>query len=479
MKKYFLFKLLLIPIAVVSFVLPALADEPKPSESKDLNFTAGGEIRLRQEIWTNVTSLDTNNAAKYKDRDFIRMKMSLWGKVDVGKNFDAFAKITSEPRYYLGPYHPSLTGYTSGQYFDQDEVFFDNLYVSGKKLFNGLVDLRVGRQDFMAPDDIYGEGFLIFDGTPADGSRSFYFNAAKARINFTNDNSVDLVYVTDMDTDSMLPLVHPAVSGSGYISNKHMLTTSHEQAVIVYGRNRFGNIVTFDPYYIYKIEDGFLTNPRLKLHTFGGRVTVNYDNWKVRGELAYQFGQYDSNSAYKDGIDRTGLGGYLFFGRQFKDIMWKPEIELGGVYYSGDDPSDSSNKRKAFDPLFSRAPLWNDLYCYTLTSENSSKYANGVPGYWTNVAILMLKAKANITNATALSLVYQYLMAPQKTSGLDSSMFSNNSRDRGHLPSAVLNQKIMKNLDGLLQFEYFMPGKFYASTAKDAIFLKWQLTYKF
>ena len=24
---------------------------------------------------------------------------------------------------------------------------------------------------------MYGEGFLIFDGTPSDGSRSFYFNA--------------------------------------------------------------------------------------------------------------------------------------------------------------------------------------------------------------------------------------------------------------------------------------------------------------
>jgi|WetSurMetagenome_2_1015567.scaffolds.fasta_scaffold00320_22 hypothetical protein len=467
-------------VTAVLFALPVYADQTAPAEEQtDLKFSAGGSIRLRQEIWTNTVALGTNQTSQ-KDRNYFRLRVSLWGQADVGKYFDAYARITTEPKYYLGPYHPGITGESHGQYTDQDEVFADNIYISGKKLFNGLVDFRVGRQDFLSPDDMYGEGFLIMDGTPGEGSRSFYFNAAKVRFNITKENSVDLVYINDPDTDTFMPSLHPRITGNPlYIGGRKLLTASHEQAVVVYGRNKFGKMFTFDPYYIYKIEDGFLTNPRLKLHTFGGRVTANYEGWRAKGELAYQFGKYDSNRTYTEGIDRTGLGGYAFFGRKFEETPGKPEIDIGAVYYSGDNPNDNSNKRTAFDPLFSRFPSWNELYVYTLVPENSARYANNIPGYWTNMVIYMIKGKVNVTKTTALTLTYQYLMAAETTSGLSSSEFSNKSKDRGHLPTAILNQNIMKNLDGMLQFEYFVPGKFYASNTKDAIFFRWQLMYKF
>jgi hypothetical protein len=483
-------RILLLFILFVSFlVIPAYADEPAKTEapnSLDLKLTAGADLRLRQEIWTNTVFLGTINPATHgpwqNDRNFFRLRASVWAKLEYEKMFDAYAKVTTEPKYYGGPYHPMLVGDTHGQYWDQDEVIADNLYISGKKLFNGLIDFRVGRQDFLSPDDIYGEGFLIMDGTPGDGSRTFYFNAAKMRVNFTKDNSVDLVYINDGQTDRFMPSMHPSIRPTNnalYTDSLRWLSTSHEQGFMIYGRNRFEKIATFDPYYIYKIEDGFGTNPRLKLHTVGGRATVSYKGWRAKAEVAYQFGQYDSNSTYSHGIDRTGLGGYAFVGRKFDELPGKPEIDIGVVYYSGDDPKDPSDKRKAFDPLFSRFPSWNELYVYTLIPENSARYANSIPGYWTNLGIGMVKAKVNITSTTVLNLTYQYLMAPQKTSGLTTSMFSNSSRDRGHLPTAILTQKIMKNLDGMLQFEYFVPGKFYASNAKDAIFFRSQLQYKF
>jgi|WetSurMetagenome_2_1015567.scaffolds.fasta_scaffold00042_10 hypothetical protein len=488
---------LLLLLAVLVFALPAYSDPIEPSKAQaetsssptfidlaDTKFSAGGSIRLRQEIWTNTVFLGAKNSATggpfQYDRDFFRLRVSLWGQADIGKNFDVYAKLTTEPKYNLGPYHQTVVGESHGQYTDQDEVIVDNLYITGKKLLNGVLDVRVGRQDFMSPDDIYGEGFLIMDGTPGDGSRSFYFNAAKFRFNITPQNSVDVVYITDSDTDTLMPSLHPAISGNSlYISNRRLLNTSHEQGVILYSRNKFSDIATFDPYYIYKVEDGFLTNPRLKLHTFGGRATVNYKGWRAKGELAYQFGEYDKSSVYPDGIDRTGLGGYFFFGRKFEEVPGKPEIDLGVVYYSGDNRNDGANKRSAFDPLFARFPSWNELLVYTLIPENSAKYANGVPGYWTNLAIAMIKGKVGISKTTALTATYQYLMAPEKTSGLNPDMFSNDSRDRGHLFTGILTQNIMKNLDGMLQFEYFIPGKFYAANTNDAVFFRWQLQYKF
>jgi hypothetical protein len=493
-------RLFLLLITVIVFALPVYADQAESlkstdtttdktkEKSKDLNlsdvkFSVGGDLRLRQEIWTNTVYLGARNAdgsPKQYDRNFFRLRVSLWGKADIGENFDIYARLTSEPKYYWGLYHPPMTGQSHGQYTDQDEIIGDNIYISGKKLFNGLVDFRVGRQDFMSPDDIYGEGFLLMDGTPGDGSRTFYFNAAKLRLNITKNNSIDFVYIDDPEIDRFLPSLHPAMTGNGlYKDNLKLLTASHEQGFMVYGRNKFDKIATFDPYYIYKIEDGFGTNPRLKLHTFGGRATVTYDGWRAKGELAYQFGKYDSNTSFPHGIDRTGLGGYFFFGRKFDEVPGKPEIDIGGVYYSGDDPKDPSDKRKAFDPLFSRFPSWNELFIYTIIPETAVKYSNGIPGYWTNTMIGMINGKVNITQTTRLALSYQYLMAAQKTAGLTSIMFSNNSRDRGHLGTAILTQQIIKNLTGMLQFEYFIPGEFYASNTKNASFFRWQLQYKF
>jgi hypothetical protein len=485
MKRRSILLLFLILLNAMLLALPVYSEETATTGSKDLKFTAGADIRLRQEIWPNTVflgSLKANGTSYQYDRNFFRLRLSVWGKAELGEHFDAFARITTEPRYYLGPYHPTMTGpgtSTVRQYTDQDEVIVDNLYVSGKKLFDGLVDMRLGRQDFLAPEDIYGEGFLLIDGTPGDGSRTFYFNAAKARLNITKQNSIDFLYINDPETDRFMPSLHPEVTGNSlYSGGKRLLNSSSEQAAVIYSRNKIGKMFTFDPYYIYKIEDGFGINPRLNLNTFGGRVTFNSEGWRAKAELAYQFGEYDSSSAYPQGIDRTGLGGYGFVGYKFNNTPGKPEFDLGAVYYSGDDPNDPSNKRKAFDPLFSRSPYWNELYVYTLVPETAAKYSNGIPGYWTNMIIYMAKGKVELTKTTALTMSYQYLMSAEKTSGLDPLRYSNDSRDRGHLGTAVLSHQIMKNLTGMLQFEYFAPGNFYTSNTKDAIFFRWELRYR-
>ena len=53
----------------------------------------------------------------------------------------------------------------------------DNLYVNWDRPAGFPVSFRVGRQDLT-----YGRGFVILDGTPLDGSRSVYSDAAKMTI---------------------------------------------------------------------------------------------------------------------------------------------------------------------------------------------------------------------------------------------------------------------------------------------------------
>lgn len=417
----------------------------------------GSSFRLRQEVWDNVVALDTLPSASAKDRDFFRLRISGWGKVSFTKDISFYTKLTTEPKYQIGSYRVNA----KGDKLDEDELIFDNIYADFKNIFGAPVDFRIGRQDFLGPDG-FGEGFLLLDGTPGDGSRSFYFNAVRLTWRITRGNSLDFVYITDTKTDTYLPVLHPG--------NKKQLTASNEKGFVVYSKNKIGDNFNLEPYYIYKIEDSFGATPKLKLNTIGARAVFSQNRWTVKGEFAHQFGEYDS------GRDRTGNGGYFFVGRKYPDITLKPEFELGFVYLSGDDPS-TRNKHEGWNPLFSRAPNWNELIIYTMINE-TIRDAGPIPGYWTNMLIYKAGGKVSFSENTGLSAAYSYLGADEKTVGLNPAMFSNDGKGRGHMLQGMLTHKFNKNFDGFLQLEYFMPRSFYNDNAKNALFFRWQLMYR-
>jgi hypothetical protein len=453
MGKKLFFTVFLGLVASIFFVTTAYAD---------IAFDYGASIRLRQEIWDNVIDLGTSQA----DRNFFRLRMSLWGKADFTKDIGAYAKLTTEPKYYLGPYR------FNDKKVEIDEIVFDNLYFKANNIFGLPVDVKIGRQDFLGPD-MYGEGFIFLDGTPGDGSRTFYFNAAKIKWRIAGKHSLDFLLISDPRTDIYLPSVHSAVSGSsGYYNNKKVLTASMEKAAAVYGNFKLIESLSVEPYYVYKTEDPVGTNPKLKLNTVGARAVFNLNNWTLRGEFAHQFGSYDG------GRDRDANGGYFFFGRKYDNVALKPSFDLGYVYLSGNkNPQSKTDSHTGWDPLFSRAPFWNELIIYTLISETAND-GGPIPGYWTNLHLLMAKFKMQFSQKTDLTLTYQYLLADQKTSGLNTAVYSNNGKERGHLPTAMLNHKFTKQLDGFLQLEYFIPGNFYSDNARNATFFRWQLQYK-
>jgi len=418
----------------------------------EIKVTEGAAFRLRQEIWDDVVGLDITRTGSSADRNFFRLRYQVWARADFDPNFGVYLRLAGEPKYHIGPFRVN----PQGSKYEENELLFDNLYFDAKNVFGLPVDLRIGRQDFIGT---FGEGFLIMDGTPGDGSRTFYFNAAKATVKINDKNNFDLVYITDTTRDIYMPVIHTP--------QKVQLNTSNEQAFVVYGRSKVTENITVEPYYMYKQENEFGTTPKLKLNTVGARAVVSLGSgWKFGGEFATQFGDYDDGGKWDD---RTGNGGYIFVGRKYENVGLKPEFDLRFVYLSGDDKG-TTDKNETFDPLFSRNPYWNELLVYTLIPEQ------GIAGYWTNLEILKASVKLNFSPATALNLAYQYLWAPEK-SGLTSAMFGT-GKERGHLPTAIMTHKFSKNLDGMLQLEYFIPGSFYADKADNATFFRWQLQYK-
>ncbi len=443
----------------------------------ETTFTSGAAFRLRQEIWDDVVTLDTSNTGSAADRNFFRLRTQLWARADFNPKFGVYARLVNEMKYFDGPFtnfkanndtpvQPDPTRY------DPDEVVIDNLYFDAKDVFGLPVDVRIGRQDFLGPD-MYGEGFLLMDGTPADGSRTFYFNAAKLRWKINGKTSLDFVYIDDPKTDVFLPSIHPSVDGGLYVDNKKLLTASREQAFVLYGRSKVTDNVSVEPYYIYKTEQSFGTIPKLRLNTFGARAVAALNGgWKFGGEFATQFGDYNSGGKWND---RTGNGGYIFVGRKYENVGLKPEFDLRYVYLSGDD-TGTTDKNETFDPLFSRNPYWNELLIYPLLNETANFGGGGIPGYWTNIEILKASLTLNFSPQTSLLLAYQYLWAPEN-SGLTTAMFGT-GKERGHLPMAILSHKFSKSLDGMAQLEYFIPGSYYASSADNATFFRLQLQYR-
>lgn len=417
-----------------------------------LDTTYGVLLRLRHEIMEKNFYLNT---VEKPDRDFLRIRPSVFVKFDYEKKYDLMIKLTNEMKYYLD----FAASYRSNDHFyDPDELLFDSLYITFYNAFGFPVDVRVGRQDIML-----GDGFLVWEGTPGDGARTVFFNAIRGTVKFSKSHNVDLIYLSDPRTDTHLTILYDDIYG------KKILNSSDEQAFIVYSHNQLNDNILIEPYCIYKREEAFGSTPKLDLKTFGGRAVLQSTPWTIKGEFAYQAGEYDN------GLSRRAFGGHAEAGVKLEKVMLRPEFEVGFVTLSGDDPG-TAGKVEAWDPLFSRWPIWSDLFAYTLFPETG--FYGETPAYWTNLHIYRVSVKFNFTPQTNFQIGYNYLRSNELTN-IASPMFSNNSKERGHLPQAKLYHIFGKNTEGFLQIEYFIPGDFYGPTADNALFFRWQLNLKF
>jgi hypothetical protein len=458
MKKRGIIRVVLLLVVCLLFVTSAYAETTT---------SYGANFRLRQETWDNLFKFQELDPATQKpnnDDNYWRLKTSLWFKADVDKQYIFYTKLTNEARYFMDT--SNTTSRPNG--FNKDEIIFDNLYASANNIAGLPVDVTIGRQDLMT----YGEGFLIMDGTPVDGSRTYYFNAAKGVVKFGENSSVDLIWIADQAFDRALPSLHDDNSQLPY-GGKRQLNTTDEQAAVAYGRIKFSESLNIEPYYIYKREQATAApfaegaTAELKLNTVGARAVYDIGSrWKVRGEFAHQFGRYDN------GDERIGDGGYAYISRKYEDIALKPSFELGGAYLSGDNPN-TANKVEGWDPLFSRWPWLSELYVLSYGTET------GVVGYWTNLLLYRASFKLVLDPESTLELSYNYLGANENSHLASATIFSTDGKKRGDLIQAKLTHKFSKAVDGYLLVEDFVPGNYYIDTNRDnAMFIRWELQWK-
>jgi hypothetical protein len=347
---------------------------------------------------------------------------------------------------------------------------FDNLYVQAEKPGGLPLKLKLGRQDI-----VLGNGWLMLDGTPLDGSRTIYFDALRATW-ASGHNTLDAI-VLKQNSRTSLTL-------DGKTEDQ---TEQNEKGLVLYLRNKFSAATTLDGFYFYKdnqfasgsaaggskrANNGF-TIPILgpggvavdisdegHINALGGRIESQYSpNWKLRAEAAAEWGR-------RNGKDMRAFG---FNGRATRSLggAWNSRINLGYEYLSGDDPNTTS-RNEAFDPLWGRWPQWSELYGpYSYGAETRT-------GETTNLHRLNLGWVAQVDPKAELSLDYHALFADENTKC--GGGFSCSDTFRGNLFTTWLRVKYDKHISGHLLAEYFMPGDYYVAPKGDnAYFLRAEL----
>ncbi|TFH64169.1 MAG: hypothetical protein E4G91_06650 [Candidatus Zixiibacteriota bacterium] len=393
--------------------------------------------RVRIEATNNATTLDNDAQA---GSSYLRNRTSVMLQAFPSLRWEVAAKLTNELRYYFVPE-------TKGM--NWDDVFFDLLYIKCDSLGGRPVTVTLGRQNISL-----GEGFLVMDGGPLDGSRSAYFNAININWQFNPKNNLTLIYANQPEQNDLLPIIH---------DQDKALVEQPEQAFIAYYSSHLKS-TALQAYAMRKNIGATSTKRSASVNCVGSYVQVPATSrLTVTGELAAQIGK-------RAGADQQAFGGYVY--AEYKTgwpVHFPRTFTLGTLYLSGDNPT--TDKYEGWEPMFGRWPKWSDLYIYTLVRETGA-------AYWTNFASIFAKTSIVVVPDLTLSFDLHHLLVPQKADP-ETSFPGGRGKNRGNLLIGKLTYQMNKHVSGQILWENLDPGNYYFDGADDCAWMRMEFLLKF
>ncbi|UCD85181.1 MAG: alginate export family protein [Deltaproteobacteria bacterium] len=433
-------------ILVIFFSVSSFAsDELGETEEWELgDVTVGGDIRIQGIATKNVTDLEDDiykpQEVDLDNSEFLRHRTRVWLDVDLWDDARAYIRLAAEPTWGIPDESLSI----------EHLIVIDNSYIQLSELFGTPVSVRFGRQDLA-----YGEGFLVKEGTPADESRTSYFDAIKI--------SADLGYSTTGDifaakiNENWKQDVYYGVSRDDedlygiYLTNKY-LKDHHAE---LYGLHR---------------EHLHMNTTAIGLRVSGKIIApLSYG-----AEYAQQFGKYNGRLTLSDFVeqdaDRNAWGWYGHASYQ-PDLPFKPLFKLGCYMTSGDDRG-TSDTYEQWDSFYSEWPKYSELYLYTNQDHFSYEGLDTEEGAWGNMLILEAKASVEPIEDLTVTLKECIFRANEENGPGDGS-------NRGNNPQLLIGYKLTDNVSTSLLGEYFLPGDYYAEEADNAYLTQFQLYARF
>ncbi|MHB8054625.1 MAG: hypothetical protein ACYDH3_05205 [Candidatus Aminicenantales bacterium] len=427
----------------VLWMIPFLTAEDPPQKTPEPSaWKFSFSERIRQESSDNVSSLDESRA---DSSSYLRMRTSLAADWKPSKDLEFYLRLTNESKYYLSPKSdPKLK-----VNYSLHEVVIDNLFAKWTRPAGLPISLTLGRQDLRM-----GEGFVIFDGGPGDGSRTAYFNGARADFHIDAANMLTAFYVKQPRTDEFLPRLNDV---------GQILVEQAEEGFGLYHSGGFGK-TKIEAYFFRFNREPYSLSSGARFQTAGGRVQIPFAaRLSLTAEGALQFG--------KQGAERkTGAGGYIHLDYATGATGALPAaFTLGGICLSGDDPA-TADKYEGWDPVFGRWPKWSESFIYLLAKETRV-------AYWSNFVSLFGGMNFILDPTVKLNLTWHHLGAAERTD--PSSLWSGSRKNRGNLGILKLTYEISRHLQGHFVWEQFQPGNFYFSGAQSYAWIRFELLIKY
>jgi hypothetical protein len=443
-------------------------------------FSWGGDFRVRDEYFNNAMSLSSNPQfsplfGPVHEQEYFRFRSRVWASFIPTDDLTINLRLAAEPREFLKPAFSDTDFEHSGMQWRYGII--DNLNLQWKRPIGLPATLTVGRQDVFL-----GDGWLMGDGSPEDGSFTYFVDAVRFIYNLEElHTTIDAIGLVEYARpDAILPTLGPSgtVPSEPHTPSGLLLTDQNEKGAILWIANKSIPVANVDGYFFYKHDTAINDLPAAPytdggdIYTVGGRVSgLALDHWKYSAEGAYQFGrkqdpilnQGGGNAQLAPEAETTGFREIDAFGGQAKLTYlfgdeWKDQFSLSYEYLSGDNPN--SKHDEMFDVLWGRWPQWSEMYnIYSYVPETRvGQTANlqRVGPTWSVTPVKKLD----------FSLSYYALWANQDTPTralpFAQPAFSDSGDFRGHYLQAILKYKFNDYVSAHLWSEFLWEGDFYA-----------------
>ncbi len=466
---------------VVGLLFPGWGSAEQPDWPESLKKTKkpnefvewGWDFRLRNERFPDA--LDRNPYTRDPIREWYRLRSRVFADFKLADDLKLKTRIVNETRLIESPDH-----YVSSNPYDEydhtDEFLFDNFYLEYKSDCSVPIIWRIGRQDMAAlpgtsgPNGTgFGNGLMIMDGTPNDGSRSFFFDAARATIDLEQwipDSSLDLVYVNNQ---SYAHDHFPDIARN----NNVRIDYWDSEAFIAYFKNASwvpGNQI--DAYYFYKSEDQVLREDWEK-STRGGS-NENILGLRYTGKL-WEGAKYELEGAMqwgnKEGHELRAFACQEAIEQSYADCLYKPKARLFHIMLSGDDPD--TDTVESWEQFYGRWPSWGETIGYMGGPEDGVYY-------FTNMHIVGCQLDMVPRENWVLTGVMQGIFADENTYA-GKQGFSDTGLYRGLNPQAKLAWNPTKYLSFHVLYEWWISGNYmdYPADEGDYSFFRTEMMVKF
>jgi hypothetical protein len=438
-------------------------------------FNWGADLRLRNEYGNNLITL--NDQAARHEQDYFRIRERIWASALPATNLSVNARLSAEQREWMEPSYASQYGNRSG--FEERYGIIDNLYTKWSNIGGIPLSFSIGRQDVQFGDTL--NWWLVGDGTPDDGSWTFFMDSA--RLNYEAKEiktKFDVVGICQSARpDAWMPTFGSAQSDT---TTPYTLTEQNEVGAILYFSTKAIERAQVDGYFIYKHDNKELSyGDNADIYTLGTKISgTPSEHWAYSLEGAYQFGSKQDSTvgaAYRNSVNAWRR--IAAYGANSKlTYLCKDDLnnQFSFVFecLSGDDPN-TKGKDEMFDILWGRWPRWSELYIYSYVMETSRKIAqmNNVARFGPSWTITPIKD-------TTFSLTYNAMFALEETPTREqnASLFSHNGNFRGNYLQSVLKHKFNDHVSGHLWTEFVWMGDYY--THNDLMtFLRAELLFTF